>query len=296
MAGKRTDLPPLNWLRTFEAAARLLNFSAAGRELNMTQSAVSQQIKLLEHHLGEPLFARSHRKVVLTNSGLAYLPVVQEAISGLQRNTAEIFSPVGKGHLVLEVSISFAMLWLAPMLNKFCARYPGLTLRLIHANWESEFDNSSSDLSIMHGKGDWPDMSTEALFSSILKPYCSAHLARMVNDRDDLFSLPLLEVIGTRRGWTDWFQQAGALPDREVLKHKVDNVAMAYQMAESGLGVFLCHEDFVTRSRMQHHLQVPIDIALETDDNYYLTYPEGRPLSKSAVVFREWLLAELQHR
>ena len=293
MVKTRTDLPPLNWLKTFEAAARLLNFSAAGRELNMTQSAVSQQIRLLEHHLGEPLFTRSHRKVSLTNSGLAYLPVVQEAITGLQRNTAEIFSPVGKGHLVLEVSIAFAMLWLAPRLNKFCARYPGLTLRLVHANWESEFDNSGSDLSIMHGKGDWQGMHTEALFSPILKPYCSSRLARFVSDRDDLLSLPLLDVIGTRQGWTDWFRQAGLTPTGEVLKHKVDNVAMAYQMAEAGLGAFLCHEDFVIRSRMRHHLQTPIDIQLETEDNYYLTYPEGRPLSKSATVFRDWLLDEL---
>ncbi len=293
MDGLRRDLPPLNWLRTFEAAARLLNFSAAGRELNMTQSAVSQQIRLLEHHLAEPLFVRAHRKVTLTHSGQAWLPVVQGAIAGLQRSTAEIFSPAGEGHLVLEVNIAFAMLWLTPRLPRFTARYPGLSLKLVHANWESEFDSNGADLAIMHGRGDWPGRVSEPLLQPQLKPCCSVRLQGLLNDPDDLCSQPLLEVIGNRQGWAEWFQcvEMAAVP--VTIRHKVDSLAMAFQMAEAGLGVFLCYEGLLTKGGLRHHLHLPFDTPLVTEDNYYLSWPEGRSLAKSAQLFMDWLREEL---
>jgi LysR family glycine cleavage system transcriptional activator len=291
---KRTDLPPLNWLKTFEAAARLLNFSAAGRELHLTQSAVSQQIRLLEHHLGEPLFTREHRTVYLTNSGLAYLPVVQSAISNLQRNTSEIFSPLGKGRLVIEVSIAFSIMWLSPKLSRFCAKYPELKLQLVHANWDNEFNRSPADITIMHGNGDWPGMQLHPLFTPKLKPYCSPKLADQLSEPSDLLSLPLLEVLGTRQGWQEWFQQAGVKTDNaDILYHKTDNLAAGMSMGEAGLGVFLGYPDFFKGQLSSQKLIAPFDICLETEDNYYLTYPKGKPLSKSATVFNEWLLDEL---
>ncbi|MFT7053839.1 MAG: LysR family glycine cleavage system transcriptional activator [Psychromonas sp.] len=291
---KRTDLPPLNWLKTFEAAARLLNFSAAGRELHLTQSAVSQQVRLLEHHLGEPLFIREHRRVYLTNSGMAYLPVVQSAISNLQRNTSEIFSPLGEGRLVIEVSIAFSVIWLSPRLSRFCAQYPGLKLQLVHANWNNEFNRSPADITIMHGNGDWNGMQLQPLFTPELKPYCSPRLASQLSDPDDLLSLPLIEVLGNRQGWPEWFQKASVETDSaDILYHKTDNLAAGISMAEAGLGVFLGYPDFFTDQPDSSKLLAPFDICLETEDNYYLAYPEGRPLSKSATVFKKWLLSEL---
>lgn len=289
----KQDLPPLNWLRTFEAAARLLNFSAAGRELNMTQSAVSQQIRLLEHHLGEPLFVRAHRKVVLTHSGKAWLPVVQSAIAGLQRSTAEIFSPLGEGQLVLEVNIAFAMLWLTPRLHRFVARYPGLSLKLVHANWENEFDHNAADLSIMHGQGNWPGRVSEPLLQPLLQPCCSIRLRGLLNDPDDLHSQPLLEVIGNRQGWQQWFSGVGRPESNALIRHRVDSLAMAFQMAEAGLGVFLCYKDLLAEGGIRHHLHLPFEAVLPTDDNYFLSWPEGKQLSRSALLFMDWLREEV---
>ncbi|MEH6578712.1 MAG: LysR family transcriptional regulator [Amphritea sp.] len=287
------NLPPLNWLKTFEVAARLLNFSAAGRELNMTQSAVSQQIRLLEHYLDDPLFKRQNRKVSLTNSGLAFLPVVQDAIERLQRGTADIFSPVGKGELVLEVNTAFAMIWLGPRLNSFCSRYPGLSLQIADTNWESEFNAVPSDLSIIHGKGDWPGVTAYPLFKPRLKPYCSKRLAKQLSDPVDLLSQPLIEVTGNRQGWLDWFEQSGVSGTESILRHKVDSVAMAVSMSEYGLGAFLSYEGFVSGSDVKYDLMAPFELSMDTDDNYFLVHPEGRPLSKSAAVFCEWLFEEI---
>lgn len=290
----KTDLPPLNWLKTFEAAARLLNFSAAARELYMTQSAVSQQIRLLEHHLGEPLFLRAHRKVTLTNSGLAYLPVVQGAIRSLQRNTAEIFSPVGKGRLVIEVSFAFSSLWLARNLHRFSARYPGIGLHIVHANWESEFDSATTDVVIMHGNGEWAGMEAQPLIRSELAPYCAPQLARLLSDPEDLISLPLLDIVGNKTRWSDWFAEAGLdISDRDIQLHRLDNALTASLMAESGLGVMLGYPQLMASAQFNDRLVAPFVIPVKTSDSYYLVTPEGKPLSKSATVFCQWLTSEM---
>ena len=290
----KTDLPPLNWLKTFEAAARLLNFSAAGRELHLTQSAVSQQIGALEHQLGEPLFHRSAQRVSLTDSGRAYLPVVQDAIGALQRSTSEIFSPAGKGQLVLKVNITFATLWLTPRLQRFCAQYPELTVQMVHANWESEFINSVADLTILHGRGQWSGVRAQPLFAPQLKPYCAPELARTLREPGDLLAVPLVEIIGNRQGWQDWFASAGVdNAGARPLRHKVDSLALAVPMAEAGLGAFLSYEGLIANPHKARNLQPPFDLGVATEENYYLTCPEGRPLSKSAALFCAWLFEEL---
>ena len=290
----KTDLPPMNWVKTFEVAARLLNFSAAARELNMTQSAVSQQIKLLEHHLGEPLFIRKHRKVSLTNSGLAYLPVVQSILNNLQRKTADIFSPIGKGRLVLNVNYAFSALWLSHHIHKFCARYPGIRLQLIHSNWEREFSESRYDLSIMNGNGRWPGLSLEPLLQAEVEAFCSPDVADLIDTPKDLLSLPLIDIMGSSHSWSQWFEKVGIdMDDSKVVCHKVDTLAAASQMVKCGLGVMLIYPDFIAQDVLNKELTSPLKMTLPTEDNYFLAFPEGKPLSKSAMVFRDWLLEEL---
>lgn len=292
----KSDLPPLNWVKTFEAAARLLNFSAAARELHMTQSAVSQHIKLLENHLGDELFVRNHRKVSLTNSGLAYLPVVQSLLTNLQRKTSDIFSPVGKGRLVIVVNYAFSSLWLSHNLYKFCARYPGIGLQIIHANWDTDFFDGAHDIAIINGHGDWPGLSLDPLIRTQVKPYCSGKNAKLITQPKDLCSLPLIEVVGTHHSWVGWFEEAGvSLEGVELSYHKVDTLLSAALMAESGLGAMLGYPNLLRTQFFKQELIAPIDIELGTQDNYFLASPQGKPLSKSATVFRKWLLEEMSN-
>lgn len=288
----KSGLPPLNWLKTFEVAARQLNFSAAARELNMTQSAVSQQIRLLEHHLGEPLFNRKHRRVSLTNKGMAYLPVVQNAINTLKRSTSDIFSPVSNSKLVLEVNMAFAWGWLAPRMNNFCARHPGLRLELRHSNWEQDFNKEPIELAIRHGQGNWAGQVCLPLFRPQLKPYCAPFLSKLLHEPIDLLSLPLIDILGNHQGWTDWFFHAG-IDDTGALRHKVDSAAMAIRMAQSGLGVFLGYEQMIAGNDLKDKLHAPFDLSLDTEDNYHLVYPEGHVLSGAAKAFVEWIAQEL---
>ena len=113
MNGNDTSLPPLNWLRAFESAARHLSFTSAAADLNMTQSAVSQQIKNLEHYLGRTLFIRRTRSIVMTDAGYAYLPVVQEAFETLATGTRMMTGGDRGAILSVQCNIAFSVFWLS---------------------------------------------------------------------------------------------------------------------------------------------------------------------------------------
>jgi LysR family glycine cleavage system transcriptional activator len=198
------ELPPLNWLRTFEVAARELNLIVAARELNMTQSAVSQQVRPLEDYLNKPLFIRTARQITLTKRGRAYLPVVQSALRELQRGTTNIFSPLKDDGVTIEVTTAFSILWLAPRLQFFIAQYPNLTLRVINANWDSEFAAGSDELSLRHGTGDWRELDFTRLITPKLRPYCSRQIAKQIRQPSNILQWPLLDVIANILGWRAW--------------------------------------------------------------------------------------------
>ena len=134
------DLPPLTWLRAFEASARTLSFTQAAAELHLTQAAVSKHVKALEQHVRRPLFIRRPRGLELTKSGAAYLPKVQDAMERLAIGTREVFGQRRSSALTLRCAVSFAVNWLAPRLPDYLNRYPGKTIRLLSSVWKDAFD------------------------------------------------------------------------------------------------------------------------------------------------------------
>ena len=128
-------LPPLNWLRAFEASARSLSFTQAAAELNLTQAAISKQVKLLEHYLSEQLFIRNPRSLELTKTGEAYLPKVRDCFDRLAAGTNEVFGRRRSEMLTIRCMVGFSINWLAPRLPRFMARHPGVTIRIISSVW-----------------------------------------------------------------------------------------------------------------------------------------------------------------
>lgn len=111
------NLPPLEWVRAFEAAARLGSFTAAAVETGLTQPAISQRIGQLEKHLGAQLFLRQARTITLTVEGEAWLPHVQAALRVLTDSSEMLFSS-GRNRLTISASQSVISMWLAPRLAR----------------------------------------------------------------------------------------------------------------------------------------------------------------------------------
>lgn len=283
----------LNWLKTFEAVGRHLSFSQAAQELNMSQSAVSQQIKLLENKLGRRLFERQTRAIQLTVAGRAYLGVVREGLRHIEQGLNSIFDSEAQGTLELSVNNTFAQFWLAPRLERFAKLYPHITVRIFGMNWEAEAPPSSAELEIRYGSGNWPSYQAKCLLSREIRPYCSLTLANRLRDTGNLLELPLIDVLGTPNGWKDWLTRH--LPEAaESGQHfYVDSYTIAASLAIENVGVCLLNDELVQGSYLHKFLMSPFREGMECQASYFLIKLHEKPLSGVAQAFHDWLLKEL---
>lgn len=291
----RRNLPPLNWLRTFEAAARHLSFTRAASELNLTQAAISKQIKLLEQQLGEPLFQRKARSLVLTRVGTAYLPRVKDALELLAEGTYEVFGDRRSDVLTIRVTIGFSVSWLGPRLADYYQKNPDRPLRIVSSVWNDAFNRERFDLDIRYGNGEWPGFQADRLTWDSLIPLCSPSLLQgdvPLKSPNDLQHHNLLHVMGFDEGWAVWLKAAG-IPDFSVGPgFQFDSSLVAFEVAAKGLGVALGRSSTSARERMSGRLVAPFDFAVPIDEAFYLISPADVAPHPHAEHFRQWLLEE----
>ncbi|WP_119459499.1 transcriptional regulator GcvA [Rhodospirillaceae bacterium SYSU D60014] len=289
-------LPPLNWLRAFEAAGRHMSFTEAARELGITQSAVSQQVRLLEQHLGRLLFHRLPRGLKLADAGEALLPLVRETFGRLAEGTAEIFGRTSGDRLAIRVTPAFAVLWLAPRLPRFYAAHPEIKLRIISSTWLADQSDPGIDLEVRYGRGNGAGPQADRLTWDHVFPVCSPALCqgpRRLTAPADLAGHRLLHAIGFRDGWAHWLAQAGVADQVDAARgQEFDTAILALDLAMQGAGVALGRTCFVAPLIAAGRLVAPFDVTLTTEEAFYVVSPEGRSDSQAAQLFRHWLLAE----
>lgn len=230
-------LPPLEWLRAFEAAARQENFTAAARELHLTQAAVSQQVRKLESYLGVALFRRLPRGVKLTAEGLAYLPHVQASFDALMRTTRDLFGTAEGADVSVAAPISFSLLWLTPKLMQFREAFPQTRVTLSSVYRPADYETIGADLEVRFGNGDWEGKVARHLEAEALVPVCTPELLRRA-PKGDWAKLPVLAMSGPREGWSDWAALAGVTnPGPPGLVF--DSFILALEAAKEGAGVLL---------------------------------------------------------
>ncbi len=289
-------LPPLNWLRAFESSARHLSFTHAAVELNLTQAAVSQQVKGLESQLGAALFKRLPRGLELSEAGLAYLPVVHEAVERLAAATDEIF---GQGHrrtLTVRVSLVFFTHWLAMRLPDFRERHPEINLRITSNIWggDTSVTDVEADLEIRHGHGKWTGLKAERLTWDTLLPVCAPSLpsekAPLMSPKD-LDHHELLHVLGYEEGWGYWLKKAGRGQLDASRGMQFDTLISALRMAELGQGVALARSSLVQSMLATGQLMAPLKARFTTSEAFYLVYCPHSIGSPDAAAFSNWLTA-----
>ena len=226
-------LPPLEWIRAFEAAARLGSFTAASKEIGLTQAAVSQRIGQLEKHLNIVLFDRKARTIDLTVEGEAWLPHVRQALDGLRDSTEAVF---GSGHKRLTISASQSVieLWLMPRLAHLQAlAKTELSVRtLVLGAHDAPQDDV---IRIRYGTGDWPHPYRARLYPEKLAPVAAPSLSQTA---DTWTELPRIACAGPRPGWPAW-ASAYDIPTTPVPRLRFDTQISALSAAKAGLGVAL---------------------------------------------------------
>lgn len=170
------QLPPLNAVKAFEAAARSESVTKAATELHVTQGAVSQQIKTLEATLGVKLFSREQQRLVLTDMGRDYLDVVRDALDRIAAGTERLLQRQTSGVLTVSTSPDFAAKWLVNRLARFAESHPQIDLRISATAQHVDFVREDVDVAVRHGDGNWPGLDVVRLCSERLFPVCSPKL------------------------------------------------------------------------------------------------------------------------
>ncbi|MBT5780974.1 MAG: transcriptional regulator GcvA [Rhodospirillaceae bacterium] len=294
-------LPPLNAVRAFEAAARHLSFTHAADELNVTQAAISHQIKTLEQWLGLPLFRRLNRAVSLTEEGAAYLPAASQALDGLAGATAHLLRSGDTRSLTVTTLDSFAAQWLMPRLKHFRALYPEIDVRILASDERVDFNRHDVDMAIRYGAGNWPDLVVIPLMTEELFPVCSPALLRgrhPLEKPEDLVHHTLLhDDLSFENGdvdWRTWLRTVGA--DHVVDSERgpfFEHSHLVVQAAIDGQGVALGRGVLVADAMADGRLVRPFDSAgIPLEYAYYIAHPEGAMRRPSVAAFSNWLREE----
>lgn len=286
------QMPPLPWLRAFEAAARHLSFTNAALELNLTQAAVSKQVKLLEQHLREPLFERLPRSLILTKAGAAYLPKVNDAFERLSAGTLEVFGDRRKGILTVRAPVGLAVNWIAERLPAFMDDVPHIPVRIVSSVWSEEAETERYDLDIRYGTGKWPGIRADRVSWDHIEPLCTPEIAGRLRSPDDLRNERLLHVLGYQEGWATWLAAAGATAVNAGSGAHFDSSLMAFAVAANGGGVALGRTSMSMTEIRSGRLVRPFALSVPVEEAFYILTPEKGLGHPDAEVFRDWLLAE----
>jgi LysR family glycine cleavage system transcriptional activator len=289
-------LPSLNGLRAFEAAARHLSFTQAASELNVTQTAISHQIRRLEEELGIRLFIRKNRALALTPQARDYLPGVRAAFNDLRLATDRLLRKDDDNVLTISTLASHAAKWLLPRLSAFQEAYPGIDVRITTSTGLVDFKNGDVDAAIRYGRGNWPGVRAEWLMADELFPVCSPALVKAdkpLSCPQDLAHQTLLHTSGGYDDdWRLWLTAAGLPADiSKPPGITFDLIFMTVQAAIDGIGVALGRTSYVQDDIAKGRLVVPFKIALPADAGFYLVSPEGAAEPPKLAAFRQWLAA-----
>jgi LysR family transcriptional regulator, glycine cleavage system transcriptional activator len=294
-------LPSLNGLRAFEAAARHLSFTVAASELNVTQTAISHQIRRLEQELGMRLFVRQNRALALTPEARDYLPGVRAAFNDLKLATDRLLRRDSDHVLTVSTLASLAAKWLLPRLSAFQEANPGIDVRITTSTALVDFKSGDVDAAIRYGRGHWPGLRADWLMADELFPVCSPALLagkKPLRQPEDLADHVLLHnSAGNNDDWRLWLTAAG-LPANLSKQPGItfDLVYMTVQAAIDGIGVAMGRTSYVEADIAKGRLVVPFKITLPADAGFYIVSPEASADSRKLTAFRQWLIASVQNK
>ena len=289
-------LPSLNGLRAFEAAARHLSFTLAASELNVTQTAISHQIRRLEEELGIRLFIRQNRALALTPEARDYLPGVRAAFNDLRLATDRLLRKDDDKVLTVSTIASLAAKWLLPRLTDFQESHPGIDVRITTSTSLVDFQRDNVDAAIRYGRGQWPGVRADWLMADELFPVCSPSLLRSdkpLRTPEDLNDHVLLHT-NSGDDWRLWLTAAGL--STGISRQPgitFDMTFVTVQAAIDGMGVAMGRTSYVEADIAKGRLVVPFDIALPADAGFYLVSPASTANTPKLRAFRDWLTASI---
>jgi len=293
-----TPLPPLACLQAFEASARYLSFTRAGKELHLSPSAVSRQISQLEEFLGRRLFAREHNALRLTPAGETYAVDVRRILELCVSSTTNLMARVVKSRLTVSCTAGLAAFWLAPRVGDFLERNPDVDLRIIVRDHFGVVSPAEYDVGIFYLRSpDSVGTQVHKLFDETVYAVCApGYLEGRCVEPAELLSHTLLLLEDAERGWMSWngwFERNGVPRMPQAATIISNNYPLLVALATHGKGIVLGWKHVIDPLLASGALVKASNATATMGGAYHITWPSERAESPVARRFRAWVAEQV---
>ncbi|MFT5628850.1 MAG: LysR family glycine cleavage system transcriptional activator [Gammaproteobacteria bacterium] len=283
-------LPPISALRALESFERTKNVSETGRELGLSQSAVSRQLKVLEDYLDTPLFVRDRKRITLTLAAQSYALEVRSSLNSLGTASLRLKANPKGGRLNLAILPAFGVRWLAPKLPKFVAQHPEVTVNLSTRLQPFDFNAEPFHAAIHFGQKDWPDVNYLELMKESVVAVASPENTKLMKNGEitEIFDLPLLHLETRPDAWERWavIQGVEIGPPQGML---FDQFASMIQAAIHGLGAALV-PTYLIEKELEEGVLVSLSSAAPISiGSYFFVWPAEQAIHQPRLLFEKWL-------
>jgi len=293
------ELPPLNAIRAFEAAARNQSMALAARELGVSAGAVSQQVRQLEDYFETRLFLRETRKISLTSAGQACLPAMTEGLDRIEEAVRRLTQAQKPGRVTVSIETSFAECWLIPRLTKFNQVYPEIVVEMIGRPIDPETMAYKTNIAIAYGPRRYQGLVVERIMDEAIFPVCSPDFATQhrLKQPTDLRGIPLLhdDTMSSNAwfpNWQNWLTAQGVHDMDTAGGHRFTVAGMALESARQGHGIVLGRGALVARDLTSGALTAPFGSKGAPSFDYFIVGLQAALELPQVALFRDWLLEE----
>ena len=282
----------LNGLRAVETVARLGSLAAAAGELNVSVSAVSQQIKRTEKQLGRTLFERTPGGLVPTEFGTVFTTRLGAGFRELAHAVA-LADEASQCTLVVSVAPAFASKWLLPRLSRHFARHPNVLLRIDASGPIANLDHSDIDIGIRMGDGEWPGVRAELMLAQEVFPVCAPSIAAKLRSIEDLAQTCAITDERSMISWDSWFEAAGVEPVTFLKGARFTDPMLCLESAIAGHGVMLAWQLLTADALTDGRLVAPFGVRAESGLGYWMVTSATKAESRKVRDFKAWIREEI---
>lgn len=288
----RRHLPTFTSLLCFDASARHLNFTRASEELNLTQSAVSRQVRNLEEFVQTDLFLRVKKRLILSEEGSNYSKVIAEHLKGIEQETLKLLTKdQNDARLNVGTFPTFGSRWLIPHLNDFTQKHPDIQFNLITGLEPFDFKSQDIDVAIQHGDGNWPEVESKRLVEETVIAVCAPSMVKGLDNItvESALDFTLLNLQTRQYAWSEWLEAKGVRLKSVVSGPNFETFSMVIRAALSGLGVAIIPEMYIKDELESGKLISPFGPAIKSQRGYYLVTTSKKKNMKKVTAFTEWI-------
>lgn len=286
----KRKLPSIAALECFDAVMKTGHVTQAASSLNLTQSAVSRQIKTLETYVQQPLFKRQQKRLIPTEAASQYADAIAPILDTLEAKTLKLMT-WGAFDKVLNIGLlpTFGSRWLIPKLGRFTSNYPDIQINITTGLTHDDFTNAKTDVALQYGDGNWPGYTSHLVQEEHVVAVASPSLLDAKNS-NDLYAYDHLHMRTRPKAWQYWLDANAYSDNKPKQGTQFENFTMMIEAARSGLGVAVLPEMYIRTDIEAGRLKAAFGPPIKSKEAYYLVYANHIKDSYKVRAFREWLI------